>query len=223
MAAVVRQQREADEQKVLAASRHFAELTQEYEISSEFRIVWRDSALDDGVLRALHCDLIVAAHPKPMDLPSSWSAERLLLVTGIPVLLIPDGWTGATIGDAPLIAWNRSREARRAVNDALPFINMAAKVTILTIDSDRNPGHYGDDPGTNLAEHLTRHGATVEVAKLSSDGSAIADVILNQAAAQNADLLIIGAYSHPRTTEILFGGITRSLLSAAHLPLLLSR
>src|SRR3546814_8705896 len=78
---------------------------------------------------------------------------------------------------------------------------MAAKVTILTIDSDRNPGHYGDDPGTNLAEHLTRHGATVEVAKLSSDGSAIADVILNQAAAQNADLLIIGAYSHPRTTR----------------------
>src|SRR3546814_18298381 len=62
------------------------------------------------------------------------------------------------------------------------------KVTILTIDSDRNPGHYGDDPGTNLAEHLTRHGATVKVAKLSSDGSAIADVILNQAAAQNADL-----------------------------------
>src|SRR3546814_1874158 len=59
-------------------------------ICSEFRIVWRDSALDDGVLRALHCDLIVAAHPKPMDLPSSWSAERLLLVTGIPVLLIPE-------------------------------------------------------------------------------------------------------------------------------------
>src|SRR3546814_3437342 len=114
-----------------------------------------------------------------MDLPSSWSAERLLLVTGIPVLLIPDGWTGATIGDAPLIAWNRSREARRAVNDALPFINMAAKVTILTIDSDRNHGHYGDDSGTNLAEHLTRHGATVEVAKLSPDGTEIGSTNLS--------------------------------------------
>src|SRR3546814_21082891 len=86
-AAVVRQQREADEQKVLAASRHFAELTQEYEISSEFRIVWRDSALDDGVFRALHCDRIVVAHPKPMDLPTSWSAARLLLGTGIQLLV----------------------------------------------------------------------------------------------------------------------------------------
>src|SRR3546814_15468526 len=106
-----------------------------------------------------------------MDLPSSWSAERLLLVTGIPVLLIPDGWTGATIGDAPLIAWNRSREARRAVNDALPFINMAAKVTLLTIDSDRNPGHYGDDPGTNLAEPPPRQVATDEVAQMPSTRS----------------------------------------------------
>src|SRR3546814_18437456 len=68
VAAVVRQQREADEQKELAASRHFAELTQEYEIGSEFRIVWSDSALDDGVFLALDCALIVAAHPKHMEI-----------------------------------------------------------------------------------------------------------------------------------------------------------
>src|SRR3546814_7155041 len=77
------------------------------------------------MLRALHCDLIVAAHPKPADLPSGWSAERLLLATGIPVLMIPAGWGGETIGENVMIAWNRSREARRAVNDAIPFINSA--------------------------------------------------------------------------------------------------
>src|SRR3546814_20842842 len=86
-----------------------------------------------------------AVHPKPMDLPSSWSAERLLLVTGIPVLLIPDGWTGATIGDDPLIAWNRRREARRAVNDALPFIKMAAKVTILKIGRESCRARVGTE------------------------------------------------------------------------------
>src|SRR3546814_18540760 len=98
------------------------------------------------MLRALHCDLIVAAHPKPADLPSGWSAERLLLATGIPVLMIPAGWGGETIGENVMIAWNRSREARRAVNDAIPFINSASNVTNLTIDSGRKPERFGEEP-----------------------------------------------------------------------------
>lgn len=220
---MVMRQRLADEQKAIAAARHFGELTRDYGIGSEFRIVWRDDLHDDGILRALHCDLIVAAHPKPADLPSGWSAERLLLTTGIPVLLVPSGWDGKTIGDNVLIAWNRSREARRAVNDAIPFINAASNVTVLTIDSDRNPERYGAEPGTNLLDHLFRHGARGEIVNVASEGAPIADVILDQTKERGADLLVIGAYSHPRTTEILFGGVTRSLLSSARLPLLISR
>src|SRR3546814_6696190 len=87
---VLTRQRLADEQKIIAAARHFGELAREYGIGSEFRIVWRDDLRDESMLRALHCDLIVAAHPKPADLPSGWSAERLLLATGITVLMIPE-------------------------------------------------------------------------------------------------------------------------------------
>src|SRR3546814_18023181 len=94
------------------------------------------------MLRALHCDLIVAAHPKPADLQSGWLAERLLLATGIPVLMIPAGWGGETIGENVMIAWNRSREERRAVNDAIPFNNYASNVTILTNDSGRNTQRF---------------------------------------------------------------------------------
>src|SRR3546814_14066091 len=72
--------------------------SREYVIGSEFRIVWRDDLRDESMLRALHCDPIVAAHPKPEDLPSGWSAERLLLATGITVLMTPAGWGGETIG-----------------------------------------------------------------------------------------------------------------------------
>lgn len=220
---VLTRQRLADEQKIIAAARHFGELAREYGIGSEFRIVWRDDLRDESMLRALHCDLIVAAHPKPADLPSGWSAERLLLATGIPVLMIPAGWGGETIGENVLIAWNRSREARRAVNDAIPFINSASNVTILTIDSGRNPERFGTEPGANLLEHLSGHGARVEIANITSEGAPVADVILDQAAERDANLLVIGAYSHPRTTEILFGGVTRSLLSSARVPLLISR
>ncbi|MCZ4344092.1 universal stress protein [Sphingobium sp. CFD-2] len=223
MGEVMARQRHVDEEKVLAAARHFGDLVREHQIGSEFRIVWRNALGDDGILRALHCDLIVAAHPKPADLPAGWSAERLLLTTGIPVLLVPNGWHGETIGENVLIAWNRSREARRAVNDAMPFINAAGRVTILTVDSDRHPDHFGPEPGSNLLEHLSRHGAHVDIANISSGGAPVAEVILGEAATRNADLVVIGAYSHPRTAEILFGGVTRSLLSGAHLPLLISR
>src|SRR3546814_15742025 len=118
----------------MAAARHFGELAREYGIGSEFRIVWRDDLRDEGMLRALHCDLIVAAHPTPADLPSGWSPERLLLATGIPVLMIPAGWGGETIGDNVLIAWHRSREARRAVNDTITFIQSSPNVDQLTND-----------------------------------------------------------------------------------------
>jgi len=213
----------ADENKVLAAGRYFGTLSEDYAISSEFRIVWRDGLMDDAVLRALHCDLIVAAHPKPEGLPENWSAERLLLNTGTPVLVIADGWTGEEIGETVLIAWNRSREARRAVSDAMPFISTARHVTILVIDDERDTDHSGEQPGINLFEHLSRHGAKVEIAQVSAAGAPIAQVIASEAVPRGANLLVLGAYSRPRTSEVLFGGTTRSLLASVPVPLLISR
>src|SRR3546814_7194811 len=117
--------------------------------------------------------------------------------------MIPAGWGGEAIGENVLIAWNRSREARRAVNDAIPFINSASNVTILTIDSGRNPERFGTEPGANLLEHLSRHGARVEIANITSEGAPVADVILDQAAERDANLLVIGAYrSEEHTSEL---------------------
>src|SRR3546814_14918433 len=113
------------------------------------------------MLRALHCDLIVAAHPKPADLPSGWSAERLLLATGIPVLMIPAGWGGETIGENVLIAWNRSREARRAVNDAIQLLNSASNVTNITIDRDRHPERLVKEHGANQLAPISTNSASV--------------------------------------------------------------
>lgn len=221
---VLEARRTAEEQKVLAAGRNFAELTNEIDITSEFRVVWNDNRDDEAVLRALQCDLLVAAHPKPDDLPSNWTAEQLLLATATPVLLVPNAWDATkAIGDVVLIAWNRSREARRAISDAMPFLAAASKVIILTVDADRDPERFGEDPGTNLLQHLKRHDAKVELAHVTSNGTPIAETILAQTTKHNADLLVIGAYSHPRSRERLFGGVTRSLLAATKVPMLMSR
>lgn len=220
---IIEEQRHSDEQQVLTAGRWFGEFLREYEISSEFRVVWSDGPNGDSALRALHCDLIVAAHPKPQHLPPSWSAEQLLHITGIPVLLLPDAWEGDRVGRYIVIAWNRSREARRAVNDAMPFISAADEVTILIVDGDRNPDRFGEEPGANLLQHLIRHEAKVRVAQVSSEGAPVAEVISAEAARHAADLLVIGAYSHSRSAEAIFGGVTRSLLSDTSIPMFISR
>jgi len=220
---VLDRQRTTNEEKVLTAGRRFAELALAHGVSSEFRVAWQDAGGDETVLRGLHCDLIVSGHPRLQDLPAEWSAERLLLTTGTPVLRTPTAWDGDRVGDVVLIAWNRSREARRAVNDAMPFIRSAQRVIILIVDGDRQNERFGEDPGSNLREHLARHDVAAELIQTSSDGKAVADVILNQADVVGADLLVMGAYSRPRTAEILFGGTTRTLLSQARIPMLIAR
>jgi len=163
---VISRMRLQDETKAVTAARQFRALATDFDISSEFRVVWQNGLGDEGSLRALHADLIVAAHPRPVDLPINWTAEKLLLATGTPVLLVPSAWSGVTIGTKVLLAWNRSREARRAIIDALPFITAAKAVTILTVDSGRDPEMFGTEPGANVAEHLARHGAEAKVANV---------------------------------------------------------
>jgi len=216
-------QRRSEEQQALIAERWFIEFLQEYKISSEFRFVRSHDPNADSALRTLHCDLIVAAHPIPEHLPPHWSAEQLLLLTGIPVLLIPTDWAGSKIGRHVVIAWNRSREARRAANDAMPFISAADDVTILIVDDDRDFERFGDSPGNNLLHHLSRHEAKVQIARVSSEGASIAGIIATEADKRGADLLVVGAYSHSRSAETLFGGVTRSLLSDIRIPMFISR
>ncbi|HKB90827.1 MAG TPA: universal stress protein, partial [Opitutaceae bacterium] len=194
-----------------------------YDISAEFRVIWNDQGQEDVVLHSLHCDLIVIGHPKSHGIPENWTPDRLLRATGVPVLIVPDGKDAAGIGDKVLVAWNASREARRAITDAMPFIETAKTVTVLVIDADKGAHHYGEEPGADIALHLARHGAHVEVEQVSSHGKPIGEVILSYAAKCEADVIVIGARSHARPTEILFGGVTRTLLAQSTIPLVMSR
>lgn len=220
---VIERRRDSDEEQVLAAGHYLASLSREYSIGSEFRVVWKYDDDEQAPLRSLHCDLLVSAHPQPEGLPDGWSGEALLRNTGIPVLMLPAAWEREEGGQHVLIAWNRSREARRAVGDALPFIRRAKRVTVLTIDNGRAHSAPAEAPGSHLAEHLGRHGIEVELAQVDADGRPVAGVILAEAAARGADLLVAGAYSRARATQLLFGGTTRSLIADTPLPLLMSR
>lgn len=202
-----------------AASQSFNAATAREDISFEFRII-RESDADDAKLHSLHADLVIASHPGPGGLPDNWSAESLLLATGVPFLILPDGWRAGTVAERVLLAWNASREARRAISDSLPLLT-ARSVSVIIVDPAKNLRH-GEEPGADVATYLSRHGANVTVEQIESNASPIADVILNHARRNNIDLIVLGAYSHSRFREIIFGGVTRSLLRDAAVPLLIA-
>jgi nucleotide-binding universal stress UspA family protein len=212
------QEREAS--AIDAAKRSFSLICTREGISFEFRSLQSGDFDDDAVLNSLHTDLVIAGSHRDGGLPSEWPAEMLLLATGVPFLLLPDSWTGSAV-DHVVVAWNASREARRAITDALPFLVSAKSVTILLVDPKTNPRH-GEEPGADVARYLSRHNVKVSVEPVASHGKPVAKAIMDYAKRCGTDLIVVGAYSHGRTAQMVFGGVTRSLLKDAALPLLIA-
>ena len=96
-------------------------------------------------------------------------------------------------------------------------------MTLLVVDSEGRAGRHGEEPGADIALYLARHGARVEVEQVLSQGAPVADIILSYAAEHGVDLIVIGAYSHARSVEMMFGGVTRTVLKRAPVPVLMSR
>lgn len=203
-----------------AANRSFSACCAREDVSFEFRQHRQGDDNDSLALNSLHTDLVIVGGPRTSRLPGDWSAEGLLLATGVPFLLLPEPWKGSAV-EHVVVAWNASREARRAIADALPLLVGALSVTILVVDPQKNPRH-GEEPGADVAHYLTRHGAKVVVEQVQSHGEPIASVMLGYAQRHNADLVVVGAYSHARSAEMIFGGVTRSLLRDAAVPLLIA-
>jgi nucleotide-binding universal stress UspA family protein len=202
------------------ARRSLSDVCSREGIGFEFRFLSQEDVSDNIALNSLHADLVIACAGQGGGLPAQWSAEALLLATGVPCILLPESWN-ASAAEHIVVAWNASREARRAIGDALPLLVEAKSVTILLVDAEKNPRH-GELPGADIAHYLSRHGARVAVKQTTSGGAPVAKVILDYAREQAADLIVIGAYSHARTAQMVFGGVTRSLLRDAAVPLLIA-
>jgi nucleotide-binding universal stress UspA family protein len=217
------QRKAADEAATSNVRRRFEAISAKRDLSAEFRVIRRGGPDEDLTLSSLHSDLVVIGQRELQELPGYASPEKLLLASGAPILVIPSGWKSESIGNKILVAWNASREARRAVADALPFLVAAGSVTLLVVDSGERAGRHGEEPGADIALYLARHGVHVDVEQMSSHGVPVADIILSCARDHGADLIVIGAYSHARSVEMVFGGVTRTLLKQAPIPVLMSR
>ncbi|SMH59862.1 universal stress protein [Azospirillum agricola] len=173
--------------------------------------------------RATYADLAIVAQSAaersgervPLHVP-----DRLPLATACPTLVLPpDQPATAPIGRNVLIAWKNGREATHAVRNAMPFLETAESVTVLTV----TPPGRRDGDGPALVDWLGRHGiAAAQRTETATGGGEVGDRILSTAADLGADLLVMGAYGHSRLRELVLGGATRSVLAGMPLPTLMS-
>jgi nucleotide-binding universal stress UspA family protein len=170
-------------------------------------------------------DLIVAGQPDPED-TATYIGEgfpsRFLLGVARPMLFTPHRHALKSSFDSILVAWNGSREAIRAVADALPLLQAAQRVTVLTVRPEARPA-ASPVPPPDIAAYLQHHGIVADVLEnVSRDDPGRWLLARAEDLELPADLIVAGAYGHSRLTELVMGGVTRSLLQGMTVPVLLS-
>ena len=150
------------------------------------------------------------------DVQLSASLGSALFDTGRPVLVVPPNPL-PTVGRRIAIAWNGSPKASRAVAAALPFLEKAETITILTV-----PVGKRGSSGEALASYLGLHGLKATVESVDPQGKSAGRALLEHAQGRGVDLLVMGAWGHSRIREMILGGATREVLAQTTLPVLMA-
>lgn len=176
-------------------------------------------------LASRSCDIALVGQPDPN--PTDPAAipygtdvlpHELALQAGRPILAVPHTGEFGEIGRRVLVAWNGKREAARALHDAMPVLRGAEMVHLVTIGAERK----GRTPLSEVAGHMQRHGLRLETAVITTNGAKVGVKLLDEAKTRGCDLMVMGAFGHSRLREMVFGGVTETVLSNMALPILLS-
>lgn len=167
-------------------------------------------------------DVVIAGrHPRQRDFngPAVTFLGNVLETIRTPLLIIGDEADSIDPFGAAVVAWNGSYEAANALRAAVPMLKLASRVRLVKIE-EQPQGRF---PSTRALEYLSRHGVHAELCERIQFADEIGQEIVDQAVADRASYVVMGAFGHSRAGEFLFGGVTRSLLKACEVPLLMAR
>jgi nucleotide-binding universal stress UspA family protein len=169
-------------------------------------------------------DLVVVERPQlNPDAPTGWGlVSRTVFGSSAPVVVVPDTAASDTAGARIVVAWNRSREATRAIHGALPLLRRAERVLVLEGEPVENPFGLRRLPQLDLRAWLARHGVSAEFRDFKPTAKERGSALLDTAHAEAADLIVMGAWGHSRITELVLGGTTRHVFQSSDLPLLVA-
>lgn len=217
----LRDAQEAQRERLDALKAEFDRWRQDHDIPATW--IAEEGATLDLLARYSHTvDLAVVSQSEPSNLEDMIFNElpdHLAMQASCPTIVLPHHWGGTgPLGRIVLIAWNEDRPGARAVRDALPLLAVADSVVALTVES--RDGDYADTD--RLRAWLGRHGVDCQPQRIRRDGRNVATVILETAAGNAADLVVMGGYGHSRLQELVLGGTTQDMLSGAPVPVLMS-
>ncbi|RUV73271.1 MAG: universal stress protein [Mesorhizobium sp.] len=150
---------------------------------------------------------------------SRMTAEAIVFGSGRPTILVPEVVHPVPI-DHVAIAWDGSRVAARAVADATPLLQRAAKISVLTIIGEKPLPEK--DAGARLATSLQKRGLSAEAVEISAEDCPISATLQQRAIDLGATLLVMGGFGHSRVRDFVLGGATEGVFSDLEMPVLLS-
>jgi nucleotide-binding universal stress UspA family protein len=183
--------------------------------------VFSDALPDIATREARAADEFVGIRPNGAPSEPERMIESVLFGGGRHLMLVPDGQTHRHSFDHILIAWNGSREAARAMAEAMPYIHGAKSVTVVVVD-DGPPVEERALLGQDAVTHLRHHGIDATLHHVTGNSREAGATIIGEARRTQADLIVMGGYGHSRLREVLLGGVTRELMHNAPVPLLMA-
>lgn len=221
-ATLMKKEWERDKQEARAGIKRFEAQARKAGVASVQGLAVEAEAAAVIALHARTADLVVLPLPAEDDLGAlgGHGVETALLAAGRPVLLVPEKGLPAGFPKKVLVAWNGSREAARALSDAVPLMARAKSVTVFSSGpaGDEGPLHSAK----SAVRYLARHGIPAESSHATAADEKVGDAILARARKAGADLVVMGAYGRPRFAELVLGGATRAILAGAGMPVLMS-
>jgi nucleotide-binding universal stress UspA family protein len=182
--------------------------------------IFADEISDVCSREARSVDTFVALRPNSVPEEPEHIVESVLFGSGRHVFLVPPGEQRKTSFESVLVAWNGSREAARALAEALPYLKRAETVTVCVVDD--KPRVNAAILGADAKKHLEHHGIHAALHHLASRNRDVAATLVAEAGRRKAGLIVMGGYGHTRLREWLLGGVTFELLREAPVPLLVA-
>lgn len=146
---------------------------------------------------------------------------ELLIKARSPVLVVPEGQDSFDVNAPIAVGWNGSSEAALALRAAVPLLQKARSVHLLTVTEDQERERF-DFPPMSGGEYLSRHGIDCEIVDIPRGSVSVADTLFSAAVARKCGMMVMGAYGHSRLAEMLLGGVTRRAVTDPAIPILMA-